>query len=250
MRYFLHLRYHGGNFLGWQIQTKGRTVQGELTNALQTLTQAEINLVGCGRTDTGVHASSYYAHFDLDQPIDDELKFCFQLNGIVGRDVHIISVFPVEDEHHARFDAASRSYTYKLHVGKNPFLQGLSSKIRKAPDESTLQLCAEKFIGKRDYSSFEKVGGSNKTSICDIRESYWTFNGEEFSYHVTADRFLRNMIRAIVGTQLDVLLGRFEVSDIEEIILSGSRNNAGTSAPPDGLYLSDITYPFISSKRR
>ena len=245
MRYFLHLRYNGGDFFGWQIQASGRTVQGELNKAISVLTQTEINVVGCGRTDAGVHASSYYAHFDVEVDIEDPEKFCFQLNGILEKDVHIMWVKEVDIDQHARFDATSRSYTYNMHIGKNPFLEGLSARIRQAPDQNTLNQCAEKFIGKRDFSAFEKIGGGNKTSICDVRESYWKFNGNEFSYHITADRFLRNMVRAIVGTQLDVLKGRYQINDLENIIDSGSRKNAGTSAAAHGLYLSEVTYKFI-----
>ena len=240
----MKLQYRGSSFCGWQIQPNDETVQGNIESALKTLMKGETPITGCGRTDTGVHAKYYVAHFDTENTIEDKYKWLKSLNALTHQDIGIMDIGEVDDEAHARFDATSRSYEYRIHSGPQPFLRGLSTRIDSLPDFDVLQRASAEFIGRRDYSAFEKTGGDNATSICDVRQSRWEIQGNEFVYHITADRFLRNMVRAIVGTQLDIARGRFSLSDLHGIIEAKDRSGAGTSAAPDGLYLNDVQYSF------
>lgn len=244
MRYFLELRYRGTHFSGWQRQPEARTVQGEIEAALATLLRTETPITGCGRTDTGVHASQYFVHFDTGEPLDD-YRFLKSVNGILDKDIEIVRLIPVQEQHHSRFDADSRTYHYYLHLGKNPFLQGLSTSIRQPLDLDLMNASARFFLGEMDFSAFEKIGGDNATSFCKVTESNWTFESGQWKYRITANRFLRNMVRAIVGTHLDIAKARFKLEDLPEIIASKDRGRAGTSAPADGLYLEEIKYPFL-----
>lgn len=244
MRYFIHLQYRGTNYAGWQVQNNALTVQEVLDKALSTILREEIATLGCGRTDAGVHASSFYAHFDA-QGEFDAAQLVFKVNRFLPKDIAVFSIVPVHEEAHARFDATSRTYHYKVHLHKSAFLHGLSTLTHLKLDLDDLNRLASKFIMKGDFSSFQRVGGDNKTNICDVRQSLWTRQGNEFIYTITADRFLRNMVRAVVGTQLDILAGRFEEESLPYIIAAKDRGKAGTSALPDGLYLAEITYPYL-----
>lgn len=244
MRYFIHLQYRGTNYAGWQVQNNALTIQEVLDKALSTILREEIATLGCGRTDAGVHASSFYAHFDANGDFDAE-KLVFKVNRFLPKDIAVFSIVPVHEEAHARFDATSRTYHYKVHQHKSAFLHGLSTLTHLQLDLDYLNRLASKFIMKGDFSSFQRVGGDNKTNICDVRESFWTQEGEEFIYTITADRFLRNMVRAVVGTQLDIVAGRFTEEALPGIIAAQDRGKAGTSALPDGLYLAEITYPYL-----
>lgn len=249
MRYFIHLQYRGTNYAGWQIQNNALTVQEVLDKALSTILREEIATLGCGRTDAGVHASSFYAHFDAQTQLDPK-KVVFKLNRFLPKDIAVYSVIPVHKEAHARFDATSRTYHYKIHLHKSAFLYGLSTPTHLPLDLEHLNQLAAQFIMKGDFGAFQRVGGDNKTNICDVRESFWTQEGGEFIYTITADRFLRNMVRAVVGTQLDIVANRFEEKELPEIIASKDRGRAGTSAPPDGLYLAKIVYPYVNDERQ
>ncbi len=247
MRYFIHLQYRGTNYAGWQVQNNALTVQEVLDKAMSTILRQEIATLGCGRTDAGVHASSFYAHFDAHTNMDLE-KLVFKLNRFLPTDIAVFSIIPVHDDAHARFDATARTYHYKIHQHKSAFLHGLSTPTHLPLKLDHLNELAAQFIMKGDFGAFQRVGGDNKTNICDVRASYWKKEGEQFIYTITADRFLRNMVRAVVGTQLDVVAGRFKESDLSEIIASKDRSKAGTSALPDGLYLAEIAYPYIPNE--
>ncbi|MDG1160348.1 MAG: tRNA pseudouridine(38-40) synthase TruA [Flavobacteriales bacterium] len=248
MRYFIHLQYRGTNYAGWQIQNNALTVQEVLDKALSTILREEIDTLGCGRTDAGVHASSFYAHFDA-QAEFDAAQLVFKLNRFLPKDIAVFSIVPVHKEAHARFDATSRTYHYKIHLHKSAFLHGLSTPTHLQLNLEYLNKLASLFIMKGDFGAFQRVGGDNKTNICDVRESYWVREGEQLIYTITADRFLRNMVRAVVGTQLDIVANRFAENELPEIIASKDRGKAGTSAPPDGLYLAKIVYPYINDER-
>ena len=244
MRYFLELRYRGTHFFGWQRQPEVKTVQGEIESALSTILKQQTLITGCGRTDTGVHSYQYFAHFNAAEKLDD-YRLLKSINGILNQDIEIIRLIPVSEENHARFDASARTYHYYLHLGKNPFLKGLSTSIRQPLDLEVMNASAIHFLGEKDFSSFEKIGADNATSICNVTESHWIFKNDQWRYRITANRFVRNMVRAIVGTQLDIARRRFSIDDLPEIIAAKDRGMAGTSAPAEGLYLEEIQYPFL-----
>ena len=171
------------------------------------------------------------------------------MNRFLPKDIAVFSIVPVHKEAHARFDATSRTYHYKIHLHKSAFLHGLSTPTHLQLNLEYLNKLASLFIMKGDFGAFQRVGGDNKTNICDVRESYWVREGEQLIYTITADRFLRNMVRAVVGTQLDIVANRFAENELPEIIASKDRGKAGTSAPPDGLYLAKIVYPYINDER-
>lgn len=247
-RYFVELAYHGGNFHGWQIQQNALTVQEVVDEALSTISRQAVNTTGCGRTDTGVHALQLYAHFDLAKPIENIPGFLHQLNSLLPGSIAAKSIVPVDAEAHARFDATRRRYEYHIHKGKNPFLQGLSWQIRDFPDVKKMNEAAQFLLEYRDFSSFSKSNTQVFTNNCTIFEAYWEQSSElgdsaRLIFQIEADRFLRNMVRAIVGTLLDIGLGKNKPEHIRTVIESKNRSNAGASVPPDGLYLSKVEYP-------
>ncbi|MBP5690384.1 MAG: tRNA pseudouridine(38-40) synthase TruA [Bacteroidales bacterium] len=259
MRYIISLAYDGSAFSGWQVQPGQPTVQGSVEAALRTLLKEEITLVGAGRTDTGVNALEYFAHFDTDAPIAYEPRdFVYKLNAITPREIVIFDVFPTRADFHARFDATARSYTYFLHTAEDPFV-ARHSWLYKAPlDFEKMNEAAALIPGRRDFSCFEKTGGSNVTSICDVTEAFWApytpglwqvggdmpeQDGRTYWYfRITADRFLRNMVRAVVGSLIEVGRGKEDPSWIGDLISSGTRSDAGESVPGHALFLSKIRY--------
>lgn len=243
-RYFIHLAYHGGAYCGWQVQPGSPTVQGALNNALSVLLQKPIETVGCGRTDTGVHASSYYAHFDVADALDPAW-LVFKLNGILPKDVAVYEVLPVDSAHHARFSATLRSYTYRLHTRKDPFLEGLSVFSHYELDLDLMNRAGDLLVTTHDFAAFCKTGSDQKTTVCEVTQCVWQADGYSVHLQISADRFLRNMVRSIVGTMIDLGRGKISFEDFEAIVHSKSRSRAGTSAPAHGLYLSAIRYPFL-----
>lgn len=203
----------------------------------------EITTTGQGRTDTGVHASDCYAHFDTLVSLADYAKFQRSMNALLPDSIAIYEVFEVPAEAHARFTALSRTYEYRMHRGKNPFKMGLSTELSTWPNASLIEAAIPHFMGKQDFGSFAKVGGNNKTNLCDLTELSWTQNEHEAVLRVTADRFLRNMVRAITGTLLEVGYGKRSPGEIPAIIAAGSRSQAGESVPAEGLYLTNVAYP-------
>lgn len=254
MRYRIDLSYDGSAFCGWQIQPDAKTVQGCLEDALKTLLKSPVQVVGAGRTDTGVHSSCYVAHFDAPQEsaqIDcKELRY--RLNAILPKEICIGAVSPVNDDFHARFGARRREYSYYIHTGKDPFVDRYSYFCPFPLDIDAMNQAAQLLLGTKDFSCFEKVGADNKTSICTIFEAGWKeyrpeicASGGDCRYYVfkiAADRFLRNMVRAIVGTLLDVGRGRRAPQSLEQLLQTRSRCAAGESVPGKALFLDKIEY--------
>ena len=240
MRYLIEFSYLGTAYHGWQIQPDAISVQEKLNKALSTIYQQEIEVVGAGRTDTGVHASQMFAHFDVDQ-LKDELVF--KLNSILPNDIAIKAITEVDAEKHARFDAVSRSYEYRIWLGRNPFLLDFSWQIHsQKPNVSLMNEAAKLLLTYKDFQCFSKVKTDVYTYNCDVTEAFWKQENEALTFYISANRFLRNMVRAIVGTLLDVGLGRISVDDFKVIIESKNRSNAGLSVPAKGLFLTNITY--------
>lgn len=241
MRYFIELSYNGKNYHGWQIQPDVISVQEKINSALSTLYQQEIQVVGAGRTDTGVHASQMFAHFDVDKIVKGDLVF--KLNSILPQDIVVYRVFEVDAEKHARFDAVSRSYEYKVWLGRNPFLLDFSWQIHSQNlDINIMNEAAKLLLEYENFQTFSKVKTEVYTFNCNVTEAFWEQKGNELTFTISANRFLRNMVRAIVGTLVDVGLGKLTVTDFRKIIESKNRSNAGLSVPAKGLFLTQIKY--------
>lgn len=242
MRYAIELAYKGTNYHGWQEQLNAPSVQSELELALTKLNgNHPVKVVGCGRTDTGVHASYYVAHFDLDRSFDIE-NAAYKLNKILTDSIVVFSVQQVPDEFHARFSATKRTYHYFLHAEKSAFIEN-SLYYPHFLDFEKMNLAAKDLIGKKDFTSFSKLHTDVKTNICDLSKAEWIKVGEQFCFIIEADRFLRNMVRAIVGTLMEVGTGKLSVDAIPEILKAMDRGEAKLSVPAKGLFLADIEYP-------
>lgn len=244
-RYFLEIAFDGTNFHGWQVQENANTVQQELNKALATILQSEIETTGCGRTDTGVHATQFFVHFDCD-PVEDEQKFVFRLNGILPESIGVKRMMLVDDEAHARFDATSRTYHYKIHSGKDPFSVNRSMFLAHLPDLDAMNAAAKALFDFEDFTSFSKSNTQTYTNNCKVSQAEWSQKDNELTFVITADRFLRNMVRAIVGTLLEVGQGQLDKEGFRKIIESKDRKNAGQSVPACGLYLANVVYPYIN----
>lgn len=246
MRYFIYLSYKGSAFSGWQIQENANSVQQELQNALTILLKEPISVTGAGRTDAGVNAINFVAHFDSREAIQKISLLIYKLNAILPREITIHKLLQVHDTAHARFDAISRTYRYYIHLNKDPFCGDFSLYIKGGKiDIGKMNEAAGYFLGTRDFSSMEKVNGGSRTSICTVTSAAWKEIGEgKFVFEVTANRFLRNMVRAMVGTLLEVGLGKREPQWVEEILRSRQRNMAGQSVPGTPLFLTEIKYPY------
>ena len=244
MRYFMRLAYNGASFHGWQIQPHDVSVQETLEKALSTVLRSPIAVTGAGRTDTGVNASTMIAHFDTSESIADTQKLVRQINAIVGRDIAVYTIFPVHDDAHARFDATSRTYKYYLHTQKNPFLERFSWACHYSLDFDLMNEAAERMLEFTDFTSFSKLHTDVKTNNCKVTFARWERAGEQWVFTVTADRFLRNMVRAIVGTLVEVGRKRISVEQFCQIIERKDRCSAGQSMPGHALFLHQITYPY------
>ncbi len=243
-RYFIELSYRGTNFHGWQIQENAHSVQAELNRALSLLLKEDVSTLGAGRTDTGVHAKFFVAHFDsAQQDLSGNSSFIYHLNKILPLDISVKAIRAVKPEAHARFDAISRTYHYYICRDKDPFWRELAWLYHGSLNVDLMQKAANSLFNYDDYTSFSKVGSDNKTSICKIITAKWEEKDNLLVLEIAADRFLRNMVRAIVGTLVDVGREKISVSRFEEIIAYKNRALAGTSAPAEGLYLTDIKYP-------
>ena len=245
-RYFFLLSYKGTNYCGWQRQPNSPSIQQEIEDAISKLfSNQKIQVVGCGRTDTGVHASEYFLHTDLPNKYRTE-DLIFKLNGILSLDIAIHRIFPVENNYHARFDATSRTYKYFIHQEKSPFKNDESLYVHAHLDIEAMNDAAKYLIGKQDFTSFSKLHTDVKTNICEVFKAEWVIvDNNSFYFEISANRFLRNMVRAIVGTLLDVGLGKLKPFEVQDVILKKDRNVAGTSVPAHGLFLSKVVYPFI-----
>lgn len=247
-RYFLELAYDGTHYHGWQIQPNAVTVQQKLNEALAVLLRREVETTGAGRTDTGVHARQLFVHFDDENSNikSQNPKFVGSLNALLPHDIAVKQLIPVAPEAHARFDATMRSYEYHIHFGKNPFKLNYSWQLRDMPDVELMNQAAEILMEYIDFGCFSKSNTQVMTNNCKISRAEWVTQSDgSLIFHISADRFLRNMVRAIVGTLL--MVGRHEIEphDVRAIIESKNRSNAGTSVPACGLYLTEVKYPFL-----
>ena len=250
-RYFLYLAYDGTSYHGWQIQPNGISVQEVLQKALATLLRQPVSITGAGRTDTGVHARMMVAHFDFeyaDDPVRriDGRWLTDKLNRLLPPDISIYKTVPVVADAHARFDALSRTYHYYLHFGKSPFLRAYSCRLYRMIDFEKMNEAAAALFDYTDFTSFSKVNTDTKTNNCRIMQARWTeLAPGEWRFEIQADRFLRNMVRAIVGTSLEIGIKGKPVSFMQDVIQSKSRGKAGVSVPAHGLYLTEVAYPYI-----
>jgi tRNA pseudouridine38-40 synthase len=244
MRFFVSVSYNGERYSGWQRQSNAVAIQEILEDAMSKALGTQIELTGAGRTDAGVSASGYIAHFDCDNDLKEPAQLLYKINAILPSDIVAHFIARVAPEAHARFDATSRSYCYKVHTEKDPF--AWHSYYWRFPfDMEAMNRAAAVLLGTHDFSSFEKVGTDNKTSICTVTRAEWTAEDEShFRFDITADRFLRNMVRAIVGTLLDVGRGKIFADDIAGLLEKKDRSAAGQSVPGEPLSLCGITYPY------
>ena len=244
MRYFIELSYLGKAYNGWQIQPNAPSVQQTLQKALSTLLRRTTETVGAGRTDTGVHASHYVAHFDSETEIDRPVDFCYHLNALLPHDIAIRRIRPVQPTAHARFDALSRSYEYRVSLRKDPFRIDTAYQVNWPLNVDKMNEAAALLLSHSDFTSFCKLHSDNKTNLCRVSHAAWKREREDLLlFSITADRFLRNMVRAIVGTLVEVGRHKITVEDFCHIIEAQDRCCAGTSMPGNALFLHDITYP-------
>ncbi len=244
MRYKIVLSYVGTRFHGWQIQPSKPSIQAAIEKAIAIIQQETINVVGAGRTDTGVHALNYVAHFDTQKEITDSGLFLHKVNGLLHKDIAVHSIELVKANFHARFDALTRAYEYRIHTQKNPFLNEKSYYFRANLDITKMNEAAKLVMQHKDFQCFSKAKTQVHTYLCNIYEANWKqLSDHEYLFYIKANRFLRNMVRAIVGTMIDVGTEKISVTDVSKIILSKNRSEAGKSVPAEGLCLTEITYP-------
>lgn len=242
----MKLSYNGAPFHGWQVQPNAVSVQSTIEEALSTVLRENISIVGAGRTDTGVNARQMYAHFDYDKEIPDFGKLINSLNRLVGKDIAIYDIIKVADDAHARFDATARTYKYFVTHQKSPFLYPLSWHCPQSLDYEKMNEACEVLKRHIDFTSFSKLHTDVKTNNCRIDYAHWQKEGEMMVFTITADRFLRNMVRAVVGTLVEVGRGKISVDEFEQIILKKDRCSAGTSMPPQALFLWKVDYDYIA----
>ncbi len=243
MRYFLTLAYNGNPFHGWQRQTNAISVQQCLEEALTTLLRQPISIIGAGRTDTGVHAKEMVAHFDADISSELEQNLPYLLNRFLKDDIVIYRLDKVTETAHARFDAVARTYEYHLGFQKNPFQQQLHYYVHQPLSLDRMNAAAQILLAYEDFEAFAKSHSDVKSFLCDITKAHWESTQDGAIFTITANRFLRNMVRAIVGTLLEIGTSKMEVEDMHKIIQSKKRGEAGFSVPAQGLFLTQITYP-------
>jgi tRNA pseudouridine38-40 synthase len=245
-RYFIELAYKGTPFCGWQLQPNGVTVQEEIERVLGLLLQEPVRVTGAGRTDAGVHASYYVAHFDsTNNGLHTDTHFRYKLNQLTPKEIAFYHVIPVIPDAHARFDATARTYHYRIAIEKNPFTSDLAYHFYKDLNVMKMNEAAMVLFQYTDFTSFSKLHGNASTNLCNISEAFWKLDEEkkELCFTITANRFLRNMVRAIVGTMIEIGLEKRPPEDMRQIIEAKDRGAAGTSVPPQGLYLAKIDYP-------
>lgn len=243
----MKLAYRGANFHGWQIQPNASSVQETIERALSMIFRMPVAIVGAGRTDTGVNARVMYAHFDVADMIDDKPMFLRRINSLVGRDIAISDIIPVDDGAHARFDAVSRTYRYFVHGSKSPFIYDLSWQAPSVLDYEMMNRAASVLLGVDDFTSFAKLHSDARTNICKVTRAGWVRmdDTDRYYFEITADRFLRNMVRAVVGTLVDVGRHKLSIEQFSGIISAHDRCAAGTSMPPQALFLWDVRYPYL-----
>jgi tRNA pseudouridine38-40 synthase len=242
MRYLLEIAFKGTHYHGWQIQHNALSVQEVVNEKLSILAGENIETLGCGRTDTGVHATSYFVHFDVSKKLEED-KFIFKLNQILPLDIAAYSFQEVSPDFNARFDAISRTYEYHITHQPNPFITDTAWYQYGSLDIQAMNTAARLLIGKKDFECFSKVHTQVNNFICDVTEAYWTQDKQKVIFTITANRFLRNMVRAIVGTLVEVGRGKLQPDDVQRILDSKDRSSAGQSVPAHGLFLTKIIYP-------
>ena len=244
LRYFLKFSYNGTNYHGWQSQPNAITVQATLEKALSVILSSEIETIGAGRTDTGVHAKEMYAHFDSNSYFEIA-QTVYKLNSFLPKDIAISDIYPVHDDAHARFDASERTYVYKMHTNKDVFLENLSWQFPQTLDIENMNVAANELLRHTNFECFSKVNTDVNTFNCNITHAFWEQKGSTINFKITANRFLRNMVRAIVGTLINVGTQKITIPEFVEIINSRDRKKAGISVPAHGLYLTNITYDYL-----
>ncbi len=247
----MELQYEGGAYFGWQRQKGQVSVQQTIEQALTTLLRREIEITGAGRTDTGVSACYYVAHFDVEERLEDPEQVVYKLNRILPRDIAIHTLTEVSEEAHARFSAVEREYRYYIEQRKNPFTIGQTWQYAVQLDIERMNRAAEVLLQVEDFTTFAKLNSNNKTNICHLKVARWEVEADgTLRFTIRGDRFLRNMVRSIVGTLVDVGRGRYSVEDFREIVLSRDLSRASGGAPAEGLYLSDVRYPMELFERK
>lgn len=246
MRYFIKLAYNGTHYHGWQYQPNAASVQETLNKALSVILNTEIDVMGSGRTDTGVHAREMFAHFDTEKAFDPE-TLVHKANSFLPKDIVVYAIFAVPEEAHARFDAKKRTYEYHIHNFKNVFLQDLSWHCAQKLNVLKMNEAAKILLNHTDFECFSKVHTDVNTFNCNITEAFWKQENDKLIFTISADRFLRNMVRAIVGTLINVGIGKISVEDFNAVIESKKRSEAGFSVPAHGLYLTEIKYDYTNN---
>ncbi|MEC5394698.1 tRNA pseudouridine(38-40) synthase TruA [Bergeyella sp. RCAD1439] len=243
MRYFIEFSYDGASYFGYQIQPNQISVQETLEKALSTILRETVKTTGAGRTDTGVHAKKIFAHFDTSRPVNENLVY--QLNGFLPPDIAVKRIFKVKDDFHARFDATYRTYEYYITCEKEPFTRNYAWQIwKKNLSLEAMNEACRILFEYEDFESFSKTGADNKTTLCHIYKAHWEPYPNGLKFTISANRFLRNMVRAIVGTMVEIGSGKRTPEDLRTIIEAKNRNAAGISAPAQGLFLVDVGYDF------
>lgn len=242
MRYFITLSYDGTRFHGWQVQPNGISVQGELQRGLSLLLRSDIQVTGAGRTDAGVHAKMMVAHFDFPEDIDGR-QLAYKLNKLLPQDIAIQKVEPVADDLHARFSATSRTYHYYIHTEKSPFERHYSCELHYPLDFAKMNQAARMLLDNEDFGAFCKSHADVKTTLCHVTHAEWhQISPSTWYFEITANRFLRNMVRAVVGTLIEVGRGRMTLDGFRKVIEGKRRTEAGESMPGNALFLVDIRY--------
>ena len=243
MRYFLELAYDGTDYHGWQTQPNARAVQEVLDKCLSTILRQPIETVGSGRTDTGVHAAQQFVHFDLMQVLPEDDALCYRLNRLLPPDISAIKLYPVGTEAHARFDASARTYEYRITQQKNPFLQRYAHYLSRPVNLDLLNEAAAHLLAFEDFTTFSKVKGDTLHYRCQMQAAYWEQTEYGLCFTIRANRFLRGMVRLVVGSLLDVGAGKISPATFKNILAAQDRRQASGAAPAAGLFLTRVTYP-------
>jgi tRNA pseudouridine38-40 synthase len=244
LRYFIKLAYNGTNYHGWQVQPNSSSVQETLNKALSVILNEEINTMGAGRTDTGVHAKEMFAHFDYATNLEIETVI-HKLNSFLPKDIVIKDIISVHEDAHARFDAKKRTYKYYITTEKEVFLENLCWNYSQKLDVKLMNQAAKILLNHTDFQCFSKVNTDVNTFNCIISEAYWSQENQLLIFTISADRFLRNMVRSIVGTLINVGLHKLSLTEFNSIIENKNRNEAGFSVPAQGLFLTKIEYDYL-----
>lgn len=243
-RYFIRLAYNGTNYHGWQIQENAHTIQAEINNKLSLILGLEINIVGCGRTDAGVHAKEFYAHFEVEQLSKDIEQLSFKLDRFLPPDIVVSQIFKVPNDFHSRFSALDRIYKYYVNQVKDPFSLKQSYFYHGSLDIEAMKSSCQYLFEFTDFTSFSKLHTQTATNLCTIKFAEWELFEDKLIFTITADRFLRNMVRAIVGTMMEIGKGKIPAEEMKKIIEAKDRSRAGYSVPAEGLFLEKVNYNF------